>query len=493
MTMGAFTSYTFVAGLVLLSLYLVYKWLLANEKQPLFNRCVLLGTYVVSALVPAFVFSGIGVQPYIVGETVAGELQMLGVTAATEPAASAWTDKLPALAVGVYLAGVAVMTIFTLVSWCRLALTVRHGQRIKKGRYTLVLLEDCRLSPFSWMHYIVMGREDYDTAGEMIMAHEMKHIDCRHPIDLVVGQLGIIFLWYNPASWLMLDELRSVHEYQADMAVIADGHDVRAYQMLLIKKAVGQSFPVLANSLNNSKLKKRITMMLKSSTSKSRRVRALALVPAVAVALAVVNLPFVSCGIDSVSDVGKDSEKIPADEMSPKAYVEVETIDDTHLNPEDIESITVYRDSLIVIEAKEGTVYHVKNPNGIKVEAHISDPSGDATEGRVAGMSSIEKESPLEKMPEFPGGNQEMMKWLMKNVQYPEDALKAEKQGRVIVDFVVGADGSIRDAAVNNPVWPSLDAEAIRVVKAMPRWTPGKKDGCEVDVKFSVPIEFKLQ
>lgn len=59
MTMGAFTSYTFVAGLVLLSLYLVYKWLLANEKQPLFNRCVLLGTYVVSALVPAFVFSGI--------------------------------------------------------------------------------------------------------------------------------------------------------------------------------------------------------------------------------------------------------------------------------------------------------------------------------------------------------------------------------------------------------------------------------------------------
>ncbi len=94
MTMGAFTSYTFVAGLVLLSLYLVYKWLLANEKQPLFNRCVLLGTYVVSALVPAFVFSGIGVQPYIVGETVAGELQMLGVTAATEPAASAWTDNL---------------------------------------------------------------------------------------------------------------------------------------------------------------------------------------------------------------------------------------------------------------------------------------------------------------------------------------------------------------------------------------------------------------
>ena len=105
-----------------------------------------------------------------------------------------------------------------------------------------------------------------------------------------MAQLVAVFQWYNPAAWLMREELKAVHEYQADSGVISSGVNPREYQMLLIKKAVGARFPSLANSLNHSKLKKRITMMYNPKTSASRRLRVLALAPAFAAAVLVTDI-----------------------------------------------------------------------------------------------------------------------------------------------------------------------------------------------------------
>lgn len=99
----------------------------------------------------------------------------------------------------------------------------------------------------------------------------------------------------------------------------------------------------------------------------------------------------------------------------------------------------------------------------------------------------------VEQMPMFPGGDAEMMKYLATSIKYPEIAVKNNEQGRVVVGFVVECDGSITDVNILRGVSPSLDKEAMRVVKEMPKWTPGKKDGSVVRVKYQVPIAFKMQ
>ena len=99
----------------------------------------------------------------------------------------------------------------------------------------------------------------------------------------------------------------------------------------------------------------------------------------------------------------------------------------------------------------------------------------------------------VEQMPEYPGGIQALFEYLSQNVKYPDDAEKQKIEGRVIATFVVETDGTISNIEVVKPVFPSLDAEAVRVLSGMPKWTPGKQSGKEVSVKYTVPINFNLK
>jgi TonB family protein len=99
----------------------------------------------------------------------------------------------------------------------------------------------------------------------------------------------------------------------------------------------------------------------------------------------------------------------------------------------------------------------------------------------------------VEQMPQFPGGIQALMEYLSQNIKYPKEAMEAEKQGRVLVQFIVTKDGSVRAAQVLNHVDEALDAEALRVINAMPNWLPGRQKGEAVNVKYTVPISFRLQ
>ena len=148
-------------------------------------------------------------------------------------------------------------------------------------------------------------------------------------MDLLIAQAVCIVNWFNPAAWLMRDELMLVHEYQADMAVIDRGHDAQEYQMLLIKKAVGARFPSLANSLNHSKLKKLITMMYKAKSGAGRKWKALALVPALALALGLTGVPVVRAAVSTIGTLkvsdGKSSEN-PSDNKTSVPHLKVKSI-----------------------------------------------------------------------------------------------------------------------------------------------------------------------
>ena len=141
--------------------------------------------------------------------------------------------------------------------------------------------------------------------------------------------------------------------------------------------------------------------------------------------------------------------------------------------------------------------------NETKVTISIADVKGTDEEGGVdiADLKQVVTEAPaeeevfdmVEQAPQFPGGQQELMAWLGKNIRYPVIAQENGIQGRVICQFVVGSDGSVRDIKVMRGVDPSLDKEAMRVIQSMPKWIPGRQNGKAVSVRYTLPVTFRLQ
>ena len=137
-----------------------------------------------------------------------------------------------------------------------------------------------------------------------ILAHEQAHIRACHSLDMWFAGCCAVLHWFNPAVWLLKQELQNVHEYEADESVIAHGVDAKHYQLLLIKKAVGaQRFTSMANSFDHSKLKKRITMMLKQKSNPWARLKFLYVLPLAAVAVAAFARPEISRRLENISEV----------------------------------------------------------------------------------------------------------------------------------------------------------------------------------------------
>ncbi len=298
-----------LSGLVMLALYLAYKLFMARNNQHGYNRGVLLIIYVLS-------FAVFPVMSLFQGDDVSSPLSVSAVGDIDVPAIAEAPLSRPVwgvVAILVFFAGMAVVTVKTILIWVRLLHVVHSGEKIKKEEYTLVVTDNDKFAPFSWMRYIVISRCDYETSPSQVIVHELKHVANLHWIDLLVAQSVCIINWFNPVAWLMRDELMLVHEYQADMAVIDEGYNPQDYQILLIKKAVGARFPSLANSLNHSKLKKRITMMYKEKSGAGQKFKALALVPMFALALCVAGIPAVKATVSTISScdvsVSKDNKK----------------------------------------------------------------------------------------------------------------------------------------------------------------------------------------
>ena len=364
----------------------------------------------------------------------------------------------------IYAVGMMVVLIHTLMIGFRLYRVIRQGEKRDVEGYTLVLISDDGIAPFSWCRYVVMSRSDWKESGQMILTHELQHLRLCHWVDLLLAQLIGIVQWYNPAAWLMREELKSVHEYQADYAVLSTGVNAKEYQMLLIKKAVGARFPSLANSLNHSKLKKRITMMYNSKSSATRRLKGLALVPACAVALFVTDIPAVA---SLLSDTAS-------------AYILPEQENSTESVVADESAVVGYKNSENNFVDQSSTAVSAENG---ELDASVSKPADD-DDVKVYDIAEVK--------PQYPGGEAEMLNYIMSQIRYPKDAFAANIQGRVILQFVVKKDGSVGDVKVVRGIDKSLDNEAVRVIKTLKKFTPAMIGGKPVSTWYTIPVAFKL-
>ena len=460
--MTDFLIYDLKVALLIAVFYMFYRLLLARETFHHVNRIVLLTTAVASYVLPLCVITFH--ETVVMQQTPTVTIDGLQASAYEPASAPLWQIVLPIL----FIIGVAAAIGHTLCSLIRIIRLISHSEQHPQADGTTICVTgNANLAPFSWMHYIVMNRSDYDISDASILAHERGHIRLHHSCDVLLVDLLTALQWFNPAMWMLRSDLRAIHEYEADAAVLSQGINARQYQYLLITKAGGIGGYSLANGITHSALKNRITMMTNKTSKSSHLLKLLALLPIVGVSLAL-NAETVT---DYVYNNDEPQKQVPVKKGRQNAAIKN--------NGKTILQVVEAQDQKTEAEAPK-----TESQTELKVEG-----TATASEQNQAPKDVFDV---VEVMPQFPGGVQELFSFLSKTVKYPAEAEKAGTQGRVIATFVVRKDGSISDAHIVKSVDPLLDAEALRVINAMPAWTPGSQSGKPVNVKYTVPITFRL-
>lgn len=324
----------------------------------------------------------------------------------------------------------------------RFGIKESHGQR--------VVFVDRGYSPFSFFNLVFIN-EEVIPAGSLltILEHEQVHIRQYHTLDMILVELAAILQWFNPVIWLAGREMKTIHEYLADEGVLQTGISRSQYQQMILDETMGIQVNSLTNNFNVSLLKKRITMMTKSKSGTWAKSKMLIALPALAALLFL--LP--ASSVSSSSDSGNlDKTQSPPAIGVPPAAVPITA----SMEPQDKEKK--------------------------KTEAKYVPGQPDKN-----GVYPV-----VEQQPEYTGGDEARIKFMVENIKYPEEAKKAGIQGKVFVTFVIQADGAVTDVKVLRGIGGGCDEEAVRVVKMMPNWIPGKEQGKNVAVQFNLPIKFRL-
>ena len=359
--MGALLLYILKSTICLILFYLGFKALLSNDTFFRFNRWVLLVGIATCILLPAIKIQTseplLIQQPIIhLEKMIAGEETVVTYLSDNTPEVDRTPVVTPAKMIDwgqiialLYWVGFIFCLMTTLLSFRKMFVLIRSGRKLQQGRYTLILVPSC-VSPFSWGRYIILSEEDYEKYPDEILTHEMMHLKSHHSIDLLFMECILWLHWFNPAIWLLKRELKDIHEYQADKGVLTQGVDATKYQLLLVKKAVGSSLYTLANSFNHSKIKKRITMMLKGKSNNWARLKLLLLVPVGLIVLNAFARPEVNRQLETLVQ-SKDKETPPEEQQDIKSFFKTEL--DSYMKK--VEPQTAFEPDEIIAFMKKNT------------------------------------------------------------------------------------------------------------------------------------------
>lgn len=439
-------TYELKVAILLAVFYMFYRLLLSKETFHRINRFILLFTAIISFVLPFCVITytktEIAAQRAFSVEIGESGLQMTIIE--EDSFGTNWWEL---ILLSIMVIGAIIVAFKTIRSLYNVNKIINEGEHLflEDGTEIVVSDEACN-GPFSWMHYIVMSPEDHAEHSKSIIRHEQGHIEYGHSWDIIITDLLTSIQWFNPAIWMLRTDLRALHEYQADDYALRSGINAKEYQLLLIKKAISMSGYSVANGFNHSILKNRITMMLSKKSSVRGLMKALYLIPAVGISLT--------------------------------AFAETKTIyvtaEEEVTNPVTESEVT---ENLAIVQEEAVSAIKEKSPEAVEQE--------DGDEDEVFMI--------VEDMPIFPGGEEALLKYISESVQYPQKAMEANIQGRVFVKFVIDKEGNVTDVKTARKGNEYLDAEAIRVISAMPKWTPGRQRGQAVRVAFVVPINFAIE
>ena len=523
-------------------LWLVYRLLFRNSNRLYFNRYFLLTSMLLALAMPLLgLLSGMEVPQMVTLKQNMFNGMMLNEVIVTPdgqpvlPEVSVTTDATPSrfsvwqVMGGIYLIGVGVMTLLFLIKLGRLVALIIRSPKRKMDGFTAVFTGKEQGS-FSFFRYAFFPNENVDPD---IMRHEMSHIVHHHSWDILFAEVMMILQWFNPFIYLYKKELQSLHEYQADRDVVATGVDKKNYMMLILQQCTAVDFSGMSNNFSLILTKKRIKMITKNEKAKGLWWRLLATLPVLAILL-IANTKVTAQEkktVDKPITVEMGRFEIFDDDGAPMqlkdtvfydddgSYVKFETSDG--FQPETGEpckklTVTSYnadgtpRNNFFITETErrgDTSTYSIE-PFTFTLSEHLfgqlldvatsdenivfQEINGDlyqSLKDKAVGDSIYQI---VDEMPKFPGGEQAMFKFISENVKYPQKAKDKNISGRVFVNFVVEKDGSVDEVKVLRSIGGGCDEEAVRVVKSMPKWTPGKQKGEPVRVSYIIPFVFKL-
>lgn len=354
-------------------------------------------------------------------------------------------------------------------------------------------------APFSFFGWIFIHPEAHSEKGlSEILIHETTHAREGHSWDILLSELVACLCWVNPFVWLLKHEVRSNLEYLADASVLRAGCDGKTYQYHLLRLAYPKAAATLYTHFNVVPLKNRIRMMNKQPSQKVGMAKLFLFFPLLACLLLLSNCK--PCGKQAADADGRVSiSAFVTDDQGPIVGANVIIKGTTEGTLTDLDGRFILsapeNGTLLVAfpayQSKEIAVDDIQQDMKIKLTPEQTPTVGVSPDGKT----SIEEEifTVVEEMPEFPGGTKALLDYLSQHIKYPTIAQNNGIQGRVVVSFIVSKEGSISDVQVMRGVNPALDQEAVRVVKAMPKWKPGKQKGVAVNVKYVLPVAFRLQ
>ena len=504
-------------------LWIAYRLLFVNSNRFQFNRSFLLLALLFSLALPVVgLFMGES-APQIVeikhsmfpGYTL-GEIVITPEGQEVTPMAEIMTAETPTWHISlwqvlgiIYLLGVAVMAVLFLVKLVRLVALIIRSPKRKMDGYTAVYTHKEQGS-FSFFRYAFFPDE---SVSSDIVRHEMSHIAHGHSWDILFVEIITVLQWFNPFIYLYKRELQSLHEYSADHDVVATGVDKKDYMMLILQQCTAVDFSSMSNNFSLILTKKRIKMITRNERAKSLWWRLLVTIPVLALLL-IANAKVAAqekTAVDKPMTVEMGEFEIRNDDGTPLqfkdtviynpdgSYIQCETSDGFDpISGEPRKKMT------ITAHSADGTV----NDNMIlhcEVDGDVARYTAEpfkitALEPALVLLEGISTDKPdndtvfsiCEVMPEYPGGAEAMMKYLSENIKYPEEAKEKGISGRVFIQFVVEKDGSVSNVKVMRGIGALCDDEAVRVVKAMPKWKPGMQKGEPVRVNYVLPVNFKL-
>ena len=436
------------SAITLAIFYLFYKIVLRNETFFKMNRLYLLSSLLFAVTVP-FLNINLGVfsNYFSLGNNIFQEIAGIRIAynEISEVVVYAYSGKLTFTIVlkylsAIYLLGLLISSVFFVFGLGKIILLIIRSKPVSFGKYRIVETTDA-IVPFSLFKWIIINPDKYSSDDmEQIIAHEKMHAFQLHSFDLIFIEVLVILFWFNPFIYWYRKSIREVHEYLADQAVVENGYDRIDYQQLLLSQFTGSRFVGLSSSFSYSLSKNRLKMltMIKSKNITKTKI-------ALAIPFAIITLFFF---VNSV-DFAKASGKVSSENM---------------ISPQD-----TIKEEIVIITKEE-------NPKA-KFEKYSDDNFYYV----------------VEDMPTFQGKNKDHFRvFIQENLKYPKIAQENGISGKVFVKFDVNSKGDVDNIVIIRGVDPSLDKEALRVVKSSPKWEPGKQRGKQVRVRFTFPIVFAL-
>ena len=430
--------YNILESAIILAIFcLFYKAFLKKETFFKLNRLYLLSSLLFASIIPFLnINMGLFANHISSGNDILNRISGIkqGYNEINEVIIYAYSGKLTWTVIKnylsiIYMLGVFISGVFFVFGLGKIIIMILKSSPQKYDGYRIIESPQANV-PFSLFKWIIINPDKYSSDDmKQIIVHERMHAFQLHSFDLIFIEVLVILFWFNPFIYWYRKSIREVHEYLADQAVVENGYDRIDYQQLLLSQFTGSRFIGLTSSFSYSLSKNRLKML---TMMKSKKILKTKIVLAIPFAVAFIFFFTNSTEFAKATNTNSIEKEIVALEDTVKVETEVEM---------------------------DGEVYFT-----------------------------------AEVMPKFQGKESgEFRFFIQKNLKYPEDAQKKGISGTVYIQFDVDKEGNVRNAKVVRGVDPWLDAEALRVTKLSPKWTPAEDKGEKVNVRFTFPIVFVLK